>query len=211
MDALVPQNCYGAAILSDVYRFSSGASFCQSPGFYSSTMVVLWLLTGAEISNMGEQCECTLTSWPPPIATSIYEIDDQDIISNSMQCSLPQNSDMVLLPSTHSTFPSPTSSAGRHIGAVVSWKWGPSQYYDVACSFLISECHPVLLLGQKPDKNVGWFIYLFSEKLNSYLSQVFQVSQVLANLRKWRFGNIIYPYRIPSSVIMFTSLPVILR
>ena len=42
--------------------FSSGASFCQSPGFYSSTMVVLWLLTGAEISNMGEQCECTLTS-----------------------------------------------------------------------------------------------------------------------------------------------------
>ena len=34
-------------------------------------------------------------------ATSIYEIDDQDIISNSVQCSLPQNSS--LLPHTHST------------------------------------------------------------------------------------------------------------
>jgi len=31
------------------------------------------------------------------IAISIYEIDDQDIISNLMQCSLLQNSNMLLL------------------------------------------------------------------------------------------------------------------
>ena len=39
------------------------------------------------------------------IATSIYEIDDQDIISNSMQCSLPQNSSMLLVCGTPASEP----------------------------------------------------------------------------------------------------------
>jgi len=54
------------------------------------------------------------------IAISIYEIDDQDIISNLMQCSLLQNSNMLLLLNTDSTFPSPTSYTGHHNGAVLS-------------------------------------------------------------------------------------------
>ena len=46
-------------LLSDVYCFSSEVSFCRSPGFHLSTMIVLWLLTGAEITvivslDMGE-------------------------------------------------------------------------------------------------------------------------------------------------------------
>ena len=58
MDPLVPQNCYGAAIIRCLL-FLSETSFCQSPGFHSSTMVVLWLLTGTEITliaslDMGE-------------------------------------------------------------------------------------------------------------------------------------------------------------
>ena len=95
------------------------------------------------------------------IAISIYEIDDQDIISNLMQCSLPQNSNIPLLLNTDSTFPSPTSYTGHHIGAVLSWKWGLSQYYDI--TFLWFFYLGRILVD---------FFYLFLEKLNSYLSQV---------------------------------------
>jgi len=103
------------------------------------------------------------------IATSIYEINDQDIISNSMQCLLPQHSNMLLLPKTDSTFPSPTSYTGRHIGAVLSRKWGISQYYDVTLSQNLIQ---FFYLGR-----MLVLVFPFLEKFNPYLSQVGSTSQ----------------------------------
>jgi len=79
------------------------------------------------------------------IATSIY---GQDTISNFV-------SPMLLFPNADSTFPSPTPYTGHHIGAVLSQKWGLSQYYNV--TFL--------------SRNLIRFFYL-GRMLNSYLSQV---------------------------------------
>jgi len=158
MDPLVPQNCYGAAIIRCLL-FLSETSFCQSPGFHSSTMVVLWLLTGAENTlraslDSGNSIQMhTLT-----MAASIYEIDDQDIISNSM---LPQHSAIAPEDRVH-----PSLTDLLHwpsYWCCLELKVGTQSI--LRCHLLISESHPVLLLGQN-----GWFVLPFSEKLMSQVS-----------------------------------------
>ena len=65
-------------LLSDVYCFSSEVSFCRSPGFHLSTMIVLWLLTCAEITvivslDMGEWKLNLNAHWPAdPCHSHIY-------------------------------------------------------------------------------------------------------------------------------------------
>ena len=140
-------------LLSNICCFSSEVSFCRSPGFPLSVMVADWCSdhrhSGFGFEGVKTQCQCTLTSW----LASIYEID-QDIIWKSRYPKFYYTN----VPKYRISDSSLTSCTGYHISTVLSWKWGPSQYYD---AFLISGCHSVLLLGQKLNSQIRMLVNSF--------------------------------------------------
>ena len=142
-------------LLSNVDCFSSEVSFCRSPGFHLSIMVADWCWDHGHsefgFEGVKTQCQCTLTSWP----TSIYEIDHQDILKSSARY---PKFHYAIVPKYHISDSSLTSCTGRHIGTVLSWKWGPSQYYD---ALLTTGCHSVLLLGQKLNSQIRMLVNSF--------------------------------------------------
>jgi len=192
MDPLVPQNCYGAAIIWCLL-FSSEMSFCQSPGFHPSTMVVLWLLTGAENTlreslGMGEW-KLNPNAHPHHGCFYLWNWWSRHYFKFNAVFASP-TFQYAVAPKDRLHLSLTDLLHWLSYWCCLSWEWGLSH-------LLISECHPVLLLG--------CFVLPFSEKLNSYLSQV---SALASDPER----SVIYldPHWIPSSVITFTLLPVIL-